>query len=325
MTSRRQLLQFVGAGALAHLAQRAGADQPAAKPKRLLFIHGRDQQGHDPKKLQAEWSAALALGAKTIGKAVPSHIDVAFPFYGDTLGKFEKETTIPLTSDVHSRGSVDDQKFLQFQHDVAEAIRQKEGISDDQVNAEYTGNPNKERGPLNWSWVQAILRAIDKHSHAMSEKALELFTRDVYLYCTLPGIQQAINRIVQKALTDEPTVIVAHSLGTVVAYSILTTDPRALKVPLFVTVGCPLGVRAIRDLFRPIQSPDTVNHWYNAFDTRDVVALYPLDKDNFPVDPAIENYAGVKNDTDNRHGISGYLKDSQVAANILDALATDGT
>jgi hypothetical protein len=322
MTSRRQLLQLAGAGALAHLYRRSDADVPAVKPKRLLFIHGRGQQGYDPKTLQADWLAALKEGTAKLGEVVPAHIDIAFPFYGDALGKFESETSIPLTSDVHSRGSADNQKFLQFQHDVAEQIRQKAGISDDQVNAEYSGAP-QERGPLNWAWVQAILRAIDRHAHGLSQNALELFTRDVYLYCTLPGIQQAINRIVQKTLTEEPTVIVAHSLGTVVAYSILTTDPRALKVPHFVTVGCPLGVRAIRDLFRPIQSPEVVSHWYNAFDTRDVVALYPLDKNNFPVDPAIENYAGVKNDTDNRHGISGYLKDSKVASHILGALASD--
>jgi hypothetical protein len=54
-----------------------------------------------------------------------------------------------------------------------------------------------------------------------------------------------------------------------------------------------------------------------------VVALYPLDPKNFPIDPAvpaIENKRDVDNDTDNRHGISGYLGDPVVARRIHDAL-----
>ena len=77
-------------------------------------------------------------------------------------------------------------------------------------------------------------------------------------------------------------------------------------------------------LYRGIRQgryPKPVKVWFNAFDTRDVVALYPLDGANFPVTPAIENYAGVNNHTDNRHGIAGYLDDPVVAKRILGALA----
>jgi hypothetical protein len=38
------------------------------------------------------------------------------------------------------------------------------------------------------------------------------------------------------------------------------------------------------------------------------------------VEPAIINYGRVANSTSNRHGISGYLNDSNVAGRILDAL-----
>ncbi len=77
---------------------------------------------------------------------------------------------------------------------------------------------------------------------------------------------------------------------------------------------------SVRDQFRPLSSPAPVAIWYNAFDTRDVVALYPLDNDNFPVQPAIENNSRVRNSTDNRHGIAGYLSDPDVAKRILDGL-----
>jgi pimeloyl-ACP methyl ester carboxylesterase len=169
--------------------------------------------------------------------------------------------------------------------------------------------------------VQAILRAIDKHGPGMSQRTLEAFTRDVFLYTTQEPVRAEVDRIVAATLTEEPTVVVAHSLGTVVAYHVLRHDPRTLNVPLFVTVGSPLGVRTIRDKFRPLASPSPVRQWYNAFDPKDVVSLYPLDRDNFDVDPAIENYAGVRNGTENHHGIVHYLDDKDVAKRIVSALA----
>jgi hypothetical protein len=319
MISRRQLIQWAAAVALCPAAAKAHSGPLTDKPKRIMFVHGRGQEGQDPKKLQEAWMEALTRGAAKQGRRVPT-VGVALPFYGDQLGAFAKASEIPLTSEAHARGEVND-PFLQFQAEFAEAIRQKAGVTDAQVDAEYGNNP-EERGPLNWKWVQAILRALDKHGGGMNQQALELFTRDVYLYCTLPGVRDAINRTVASSLTEEPTLVVAHSLGTVVAYSVLGTDSRKLNVPLLITLGCPLGVRAVRDKFRPLSSPEPVDKWYNAYDPRDVVALYPLDSNNFPVDPAIENYGGVKNHTDNRHGIDGYLDDKSVAEHILDALAT---
>jgi hypothetical protein len=44
--------------------------------------------------------------------------------------------------------------------------------------------------------------------------------------------------------------------------------------------------------------PAHVRTWYNAHDPRDVIALYPLNNDNFPVSLAVDNYQGVRNQTD---------------------------
>ena len=63
--------------------------------------------------------------------------------------------------------------------------------------------------------------------------------------------------------------------------------------------------------------------WFNAFDPRDSVALYPLDPEHFrlnPEKPAIENWPKVHNFTENRHGIKGYLGDPVVAQSIYAAL-----
>jgi hypothetical protein len=66
-----------------------------------------------------------------------------------------------------------------------------------------------------------------------------------------------------------------------------------------------------------------VSQWFNARDPRDVVALYPLTPDHFPVGdeaPGIVDKSDVDNETPNRHGISGYLSDRDVARVIHDAL-----
>jgi pimeloyl-ACP methyl ester carboxylesterase len=133
-------------------------------------------------------------------------------------------------------------------------------------------------------------------------------------------VRRAINKIVAEKLTNEPTVVIGHSLGTVVAYDVLRQH-AGNAVPRYVTVGSPLGIRAIRRrLEAPLTMPTGVEDWYNARDQRDVVALYPLDKTNFDITPAIRNFSRVDNHTDNRHGIAGYLDDVQVAKEIRNAM-----
>lgn len=319
MVDRRDFLKFASAAAVSGFAWSVSSHVSAQRATKLLLVHGRGQQGLIPDALKAEWMATLGRGATVLGVSVPADIDVAFPYYGDKLDEFTRAFDLPLTSDVQPRGSQIDNEFLAFQAEFAEAVRQRAGITDAQVDAEY-GDNAQPRGPLNWAWVQAILRAVDKHGGGMNQKTLEVFTRDVFLYTTRAGVRDEIDAIVAAKLTEQPTVVVGHSLGSVVAYSVLRSDRRTLRVPLLVTVGSPLAVRGVRDQFRPLRSPAPVAAWYNAFDTRDVVALYPLDADNFPVQPSIENNGRVRNSTDNRHGIAGYLNDPDVAKRILDGL-----
>lgn len=287
---------------------------------RLVFVHGRSQQGKDPVALKREWLGALEKGLQKNGLSLPADVEVLLPFYGDRLDAFATESEVPLTDDLRTKGGEADADFLAFEAAMAEAMRQRAGITDQQVNDAYGANP-KPKGPQNWEWVQAIFRALDKHVPGMSDKVLETFTRDVYLYSTRSAVKTEINGIVAAALSEgAPTVVVGHSLGSVVAYSVLREDPRALQVPLYITVGCPLGVRPIRDQLKPLKFPKPAKAWYNAYDDRDVVALYPLDQANFPVTPPVTNYAKVKNHTDNRHGIVGYLDDPTVAQAIHKAL-----
>jgi len=282
---------------------------------RLVFVHGRAQEGKDAVALKAEWVGALRKGLVKGGLALPlADADIRFPYYGDTLAALvDGSGPVP---DVVVRGtdpaSEDEQRFQQA---VLEEVMAVAGITDAQVDA-VLDDDVRQRGPLNWEWVQGILVAIDNLVPGASGASIALATRDVYQYLRNPGVRRTIDDGVRQAmLPGVPTVVVAHSLGTVVAYNLLRREGAAAgwNVPLFVTLGSPLGVKAIRQSVAPISHPSCVDRWFNAMDERDVVALYPLDSTRFDVTPPIRNKTDVRNHTRNRHGIDGYLDDAEVA------------
>lgn len=285
---------------------------------RLLFVHGRSQGGKNPETLKAVWLEALGKGLHRAGLKLLSNVEVAFPFYGDLLDKFAADFELPADPAVVPKGSPVFNDYAAFRAEVAEEMRKRANLSDAEVRAEAGEELPTEKGVQNWAWVQAIIRLLDRNVVAVSEGTIEVFLRDVYLYSRRKTVQMQIDAIVAKELTDNTTVVIGHSLGSVVAYNVLRS--RAAKVPLFVTVGSPLGIRAIRSSLAPLVNAAGKTGWYNAYDPRDVVSLYPLDADNFNVDPAIQNNGQVDNWTENRHGIIGYLDDPQIAKAIFDGL-----
>ena len=126
------------------------------------------------------------------------------------------------------------------------------------------------------------------------------------------------------ACGSEPTVVVGHSFGSIVAFRMLRAGGRiTCPVRALITVGSPLGIGAVRRALEPIGHPPLVRSWQNAFDERDVVALHPLDDVHFPVVPGIRNHGDVRNESDNHHKIEGYLTDPTVAGWLADALHPD--
>ena len=285
---------------------------------RILLVHGRSQGGKDPIKLQSEWAGALDKGLQKIAATLPAGVGVDFPFYGDRLDDFVRQFNLPADPAIVPKGSPVFDDYAEFRKEVADEMRKEEEISDEQVRAEVeivTGAKSAaEKGPANWEWVQAIIRLLDRHVPDVSQTTIEVFLRDVFLYTQRPNVRTAIDAIVADMLKPDTAVVVGHSLGSVVAYNVLRQAQK--KVPLFVTVGSPLGIRAIRRTLSPIVNPSGAKGWYNAYDDRDVVSLYPLDTANFDVAPGITNHGAVRNSTSNRHGIIGYLDDAQVAKMI---------
>lgn len=288
----------------------------------LVLVHGRAQEHKDPAAVKREWLDALDEGAHHAGRPLDLPDDrVRLPYYGQTLFDLVAGVDPERAAEVVVRGSGDGagEEELFVREALLEMVREA-GVTDADVQA-AAGDEVVERGPLNWRWVRAALTALDRLPN-VSAWSVALATRDVYQYLHNVRVRDTIESGVRQALDDtDEAVVVAHSLGTVVAYNLLRREAadRGWTVPLLVTLGSPLAVSAISRTLRPQSWPDPVGTWFNAFDPEDVVALHPLTAPHFAVD-RIENYGKVDNPTSNQHGISGYLSDARVAATILEAV-----
>jgi len=286
---------------------------------KLVFIHGRGQQKIDKNDLKEVWISTLKKGLDKSGLSLPKNIKIEFPYYGDLLEELSNSSANKkLAENIIARG---EENYVEasFYYDLVTEIAENADITGEDIEKNYVPNM-KEKGPLNWGWVQAILTTLDQTF--LGSWSIEKFTNDVFLYLTKPGIQNKINEYVSESLDGEKCVVVGHSLGSIVGFNILRKKKDAF-VTKYVTVGSPLGLEAIKSkLESPILMPESIieGKWFNAYDDRDCVALNPLNKKHFNVEPAIVNKSNVNNETKNRHGIIGYLNDSEVAKVIYDAL-----
>lgn len=295
----------------------------------LILVHGRSQQGKDPATLKGEWLEALDQGLAKSGLTLPIPQDqVRFPFYGDALSDLVRGLDPEEAADVIIKGDDTDKELELFLQQAMDEISRQVGVSEVDV-AEEGGADVVEKGPLDWAWVKTAMRLIDRRTKRGSALAILLATYDVYHYLVDKTTKYDIDEQVAAAITpDVDTVVVGHSLGSVVSHNLLRErgTSEGWRIRQYVTVGSPLAVTRIRQAIIPPRWPECVQSWYNARDERDVVALYPLTPDHFQVGdeaPGIVDNSRVRNDTSNRHGISGYLSDADVAKAIHDALVAD--
>jgi hypothetical protein len=118
-----------------------------------------------------------------------------------------------------------------------------------------------------------------------------------------------------------PAVVISHSLGTVIAYDILSESSFAARpVPLLVTLGSPLGYTEIQDVVtKPLRLPTPVQLWANFADPLDLVTLDTSLADEFQGAPRIID-ARVDNPSPNNHAACGYLHASRVRSTVTAAV-----
>ncbi len=286
---------------------------------RLLFVHGRAQGGKDPNALKQVWLKSLEEGLAIAGTSLPTGVTVDFPFYGDVLDAEVERLAAPNRNEVSAMGSGENDAYSRFMVSVLTEVQKNASLSDAEIRSEMDSDVGA-MGPENWEWVQAIVKVLDKRFPGLTSLTFEVFLRDVFLYLTSRTMRRKINKIIEAELTNEPTVVVSHSLGTVVCYDILK-DRNFQNVKGLITLGSPLGIKGVSGHLGLLRHVSPKREWLNAYDERDIVALNPLDEEYFPVNPRISNNNRLKNKTDNRHGIVGYLDDPSIARKIVEMMS----
>ena len=284
----------------------------------LVLIHGRSQTGRDETELRFYWMGCLDRAWQAAGLPWPSNIKVVFPFYANVLDDMVRQRD--QHAEALSRGETPIVSEETLRLEMLREILAARGVSERELPV--SSDEPLERGLQNSNLVLAMLQLLD--STPMGGSALNALTRDVFLYLTIGAVQTKVNEIVSQAFEEGTNIVVAHSLGSIVAYQVLA-EPSMMSynVSLLLTLGSPLGIRAIANrLSIPIVRPAIVSEWVNARDPRDVVALNSIECSGQSPD-CVEDYSLVRNLTGNHHSIDGYLADPFVASRLHYAASAD--
>jgi hypothetical protein len=163
-----------------------------------------------------------------------------------------------------------------FEQDLLRALWERAAEVDEKVVA-----PEAETLFRSPAWVQRALYALSlsRFWSGIGERAFISDLKQVRRYFTEDGVREAAHAALAATITDDTRVIVAHSLGSVVAYESLCAHPE-WPVRTLVTLGSPLGLRhVVYDRLRPqaagtkAQWPGSVTSWTNIVDAGDVIAV----------------------------------------------------
>jgi len=288
----------------------------------MILVHGISQEGKSPERIRDEWLHPMRASIDEFQRdALNSLTSIEAVFYGDLLAELSSSRMQARTLSMGAEQADDD--FDEFAVGALEQMASIIGVPREGIEAEVEGIVvPMGRGPHK-KWLKAIARAIEKVSPFKGTLALRVLSQ-AHAYIRNQNVHDMVNQVVRPAFeTDEPVIIVSHSLGTVVSYAILrdfVRSGRPRQSPLWLTRGAPPGVEAIRKSFRlPRAKPKGVTRWVNAADPEDFVALrLELDGTNYDAD--IENIVDVENGPDNPHDIAGYLTDKRVAKRIVESI-----
>jgi pimeloyl-ACP methyl ester carboxylesterase len=278
----------------------------------IVGVHGVGQQLKGPHVLHDAWLPPLRDGLWQAGVELPEDSDLlSCAFYGDL---FRKPGTKALGIPPYEAGDLTDDWEKELLQDWwSEAAR---------VEEEVPGPEAQTKGLRTPQFVQRALNALSgsRFFAGIAERAFIFDLKQVHAYLHDPTIRRDVRERVTDVVDAKTRVMIAHSLGSVVAYECLCAHPE-WPVHTLVTLGSPLGIRnLIFDLLQPPPRdgigawPGSVQRWINIADGGDIVALEKKLGDRFGIkveDHLIHNGATA-------HDILPYL----TAEETGDAIAT---
>lgn len=289
---------------------------------RMVLVHGINQQGKSAAEIHDDWLHVLRTtyavhGPDPLGRL--SRIEAAF--YGDTL---ERLASVKVTSQAIALGAGETpDDFDDFAVAALKEMALRMGATEEHIQDEAATIAVPQGAGVNKKWIKALARVIEKVSPLRGSLALRVLGQ-AHAYIRNQHVHDEVNKLVRPLFEDdEPAIVVSHSLGTIVAYSMLrefARNGRPRQSPLLVTLGSPLGIDSVRRGFpKPRTRPDNVKRWFNGADPEDFVALRPeLTPDTFG--SGVENHPDFDNGHDDPHAITAYLGDPRPAQAIAEAI-----
>jgi pimeloyl-ACP methyl ester carboxylesterase len=122
---------------------------------------------------------------------------------------------------------------------------------------------------------------LDELVKMLADQHLDRLLAQAGAYLEQRDIRERARARLEAAIGPETKVVVAHSLGTIVAYETLAQHPE-WGVTGLVTMGSPLGGQGILGLLEPPvldgrgRFPDGTNEWVNIRNADDPACLRPL-------------------------------------------------
>jgi len=176
-------------------------------------------------------------------------------------------------------------------------------------------------------------------------KELEIYySKNINNKKELPQKDNIRNRLVEvlKKYQGKEILLIAHSMGSIIAFDVCSLIAPNIKIDTFVTMGSPLGLpiivseiaeelRTVNPNLVKLSTPKNITrHWVNYYDVEDSVAINYHLKDDY-----IENKNKVKveginvinnyeiNGEKNPHKSYGYLRTSEFANLLSDFISRD--
>ncbi|MET9512025.1 hypothetical protein ABZX62_26850 [Streptomyces flavidovirens] len=288
---------------------------------RLVCVHGMGQQVQGEDRLRAVWWPALSDGLRRAGaEGELRESDVAVGFYGDLFrpaGQLLAAGDPPFTA-----GDVEEG----FERELLaewwrEAARIDPAVVPPNATDTLVATPRS---------VQAALRALSgsKFFANLALRSMVADLKQVRAYLTDQQVRERVRGRVMGQIDPNTQVLVAHSLGSVVAYEALCALPGH-GVRALVTIGSPLGIRnLVVDRLHPApKRTGKALHgawpggdglaWTNLAGRGDVVALV---KDLRPVFGDRVRSGLLSNGT-HAHDATSYLTDALCGKAIAEGLA----
>ncbi|MGW0813462.1 hypothetical protein ACWD00_09480 [Streptomyces viridiviolaceus] len=286
----------------------------------LVMVHGIGPQRETEEELHRNWVRTLARTLRDHGhpgqaaRLEDGSLTVAMAYYRHLYDRYapRNEWDMPLPEPVAAAGEdvAEDIADNIRQHASDPAARDEATRALDELHAEV----GPEQGPAEvlrmFVAMLGRLGPIARSGFAALSSTGVFHLGQVAAYLEDETVREGAIEAVLSRVTPDTRAVVAHSLGTVVAYEALHRLEQPL--PLLLTFGSPLGLRSvIRRRLRPqpLRSPAHVKRWVNVADRDDFIVATLRLRTLFPDDDAVlERTRLVKNRNTDPHAATQYLR-----------------